>query len=157
MTGKRTDITGCWTLKSCYIEVVDTGERLYPYGENPVGTLIIHESGRMVAVFTPSARMIPTTETDKAKAFEQLVAYSGRYRLEGARFVTDVDVSWLPQWVGTAQGRKFALHDDLLDIISDPAPSPFFDGVLVQGKLTWAREAGQPDAPTNRQVATTAR
>jgi hypothetical protein len=39
------------------------------------------------------------------------------------------------------QGRNFVLHDGLLDIVSDPAPSPFFDGVLVTGKLTWAREA----------------
>ncbi len=141
MTGGRTGIAGCWTLKSSYIEVVDTGERLYPYGENPQGALVIHESGRMAVVFTPSARAIPTTEADKAKAFEQLVAYSGRYRLEGDRFVTDVDASWLPQWIGVPQGRNFVLHDGLLDIVSDPAPSPFFDGVLVTGKLTWAREA----------------
>jgi hypothetical protein len=128
-------------LKSAYLEVVDTGELLFPYGENPRGVLVLHESGRMAAVITPGAQAIPATEADKAKAFEQLVAYSGRYRLEGGRFVTDVDVSWAPQWVGLPQGRDFILRGDLLDVVSDPAPSPFFDGVLVTGKLTWAREA----------------
>jgi hypothetical protein len=128
-------------LKSAYLEVVGTGERLFPYGKNPRGVLILHESGRMAAVFTPGAQAIPTTDADKAKAFEQLVAYSGRYRLEGGRFVTDVDVSWTPQWVGLPQGRDFILRGDLLDVVSDPAPSPFFDGVLVTGKLTWTREA----------------
>lgn len=95
----------------------------------------------MAAVFTPAAQAIPLTEADKAKAFEQMVAYSGRYRLEGTRFVTDVDVSWAPQWVGTAQGRGFVLRGDTLEIVSDPAPSPFFDGVMVTGKLIWTREA----------------
>lgn len=137
----RVGLAGCWTLLSSYIEVVETGERLYPYGEHPRGVLILHESGRMAAVFTPGDQAIPVTEADKAKAFEQLVAYSGLYRLEGARFVTDVDVSWAPQWLGTAQGRAFVLRGDQLDIVSDPAPSPFFGGVLVTGKLTWAREA----------------
>jgi hypothetical protein len=141
VTEGHVGIAGCWTLKSCYFEVVNSGERLYPYGENPRGALIIHESGRMAAVITPRGQIIPATEADEAKAFEQLVAYSGRYRLEGARFVTDVDVSWLPQWVGGPQGRSFALHDDLLDVVSDPAPSPFAGGALAIGKLTWVREA----------------
>ena len=140
MTDGRAGIFGCWTLTSCYFEVIDTGKRLFPYGENPRGVLILDESGRMAAVITPREQAIPTTEADRAKAAEQMVAYSGRYRLEGAHFVTDVDVSWLPQWVGTAQVRKFALHDDQLDVVSDPMSLPLADGALVTGVLTWARE-----------------
>jgi hypothetical protein len=141
VTEGHVGIAGCWTLKSCYFEVVDSGERLFPYGENPRGVLVIHESGRMAAVITPRTQAIPTTEADRAKAFEQLVAYSGRYRSEGGRFVTDVDVSWLPQWVGMPQGRNFALRDDLLDVVSDTISLPLAGGALARGVLTWAREA----------------
>ena len=141
MTDDRAGVVGCWILTSCYFEVVDSGERLFPYGENPRGVLMLHASGRMAAVITPRADAMPATEADRAKAFEQLVAYSGRYRLEGARFVTDVDVSWLPQWVGMPQGRNFALHDDQLDVVSDPISLPFAGGALARGVLTWAREA----------------
>jgi len=141
MTDGRAGVVGCWTLTSCYFEVVDTGERLFPYGENPRGVLMLDASGRMAAVITPRADAIPATEADRAKAFERLVAYSGRYRLEGTRFVTDVDVSWLPQWVGMPQARNFALNDDHLDVISEPISLPFAGGALAKGVLTWAREA----------------
>jgi hypothetical protein len=141
MTEGHVNIAGCWTLKSCYLETVETKERLFPYGENPRGALIMHESGRMAAVITPRASKAPATDEDRAKAFGLLIAYSGRYRLEGSRFITDVDVSWLPQWLDTSQGRSFVVHDDCLDIVSDPAPSPLRGGALVIGVLTWAREA----------------
>jgi hypothetical protein len=70
-----------------------------------------------------------------------MIAYSGHYRLEGNRFVTDVDVSWLPAWVGTSQGRTFVLCENLLEITSDPTSSPLGGGVDVFAVLTWTREA----------------
>jgi hypothetical protein len=134
-------IAGCWILKSCHVERVDTGERMLPYGESPRGTLIMHESGRMAAVITPRDQVMPASDADTAKIYGQLIAYSGRYRLEGNRFVTDVDVSWLPAWVGTAQGRTFDLRQNVLEIVSDPTTSPLAGGAQIVAVLTWVREA----------------
>jgi hypothetical protein len=136
-----TGIAGSWILQSCYVQRVDTGERMLPYGENPRGVLIMHESGRMAAVITPRDQVMPASDADTAKLYGQLIAYSGRYRLEGNRYVTDVDVSWLTAWVGTAQGRTFVLRETLLDIVSDPTSSPLFGGAQIVAVLTWAREA----------------
>src|SRR5207249_6818262 len=36
-----------------------------------------------------------------------LVAYTGTYRLEGDEWITNVDVAWNPEWVGTEQKRFF--------------------------------------------------
>jgi hypothetical protein len=95
----------------------------------------------MAAVITPRNQITPVGEIDMAKVYGQMIAYSGQYRLEGNRFVTDVDVSWLPAWVGTSQGRTFVLRENLLEITSDPTPSPLGGGVDVFAVLIWTREA----------------
>ena len=92
----------------------------------------------MAAIITPSH------ESGDAPPRRKLLAYSGRYRIEPPnRFVTDVDIAWLPSWVGTPRGRNFSLRDGALDIVSDPAPVEFLDGAMAVGVLTWVRE----DAP----------
>ena len=141
MTQSGANIAGSWTLKSCYLQGVDNGERFHHFGENPCGALIMHEGGRMAAVITPRDQPAPVGEAEMAAAYNRMVAYSGRYRLEGNRFITDVDVSWLPNWVGTSQGRTFALNGDILEIVSDPAPSPRGDGAKIRAVLIWNREA----------------
>jgi hypothetical protein len=138
MSDEASEVTGVWVLRSAYLERTDTGERILPYGENPRGVLILHEGGRMAAIITPSDQ-----SGDKPPPRRKLLAYSGRYRIEpGGRFVTDVDIAWIPSWVGTPRGRSFALRDGELHIVSDPAPVEFLDGAMARGILTWAREDG---------------
>jgi Lipocalin-like domain len=130
--------TGVWILRSAYLTRVDTGEEILPYGENPRGVLILHEGGRMAAIITPSDQT-----ADQSPPRRKLLAYSGRYRIEnGDRFVTDVDIAWLPSWVGTPRGRTFSVRDGRLHIASDPAPVEFLDGAVASGTLTWVREDG---------------
>jgi Lipocalin-like domain len=69
----------------------------------------------------PEAAIItPSHQSDDAPPpRRKLLAYSGRYRIENDdRFVTDVDIAWMPNWVGTPRGRKFSLRDGLLHIAS---------------------------------------
>ena len=136
MGDEAVGLLGVWILRSAYLERADTGEKIAQYGENPRGVLILHEGGRMAAIITPSLQ-----PDDAAPPRRKLVAYSGRYRIEGAnRFVTDVDIAWLPTWVGTPRGRNFMLEDGELHIVADPAPVEFLDGAIAVGRLVWARE-----------------
>ena len=136
MGDEATGLMGVWLLRSAYLQRLDTGERISQYGENPRGVLILHEGGRMAAIITPSPQ-----SGDAPPPRRKLVAYSGRYRIEPSnRFVTDVDIAWLPGWVGTPRGRNFVLRDGALDIVADPAPVEFLDGALAVGHLTWVRE-----------------
>jgi hypothetical protein len=136
MGGEPAGLMGVWLLRSAYLQRVDTGEKIIQYGQNPRGVLILHEGGRMAAIITPSNQ-----SGDAPTPRRKLLAYSGRYRIEPPnRFVTDVDIAWLPSWVGTPRGRNFSLRDGALDIVSDAAPVEFLDGAMAIGVLTWVRE-----------------
>jgi hypothetical protein len=136
MGDEVTGLMGVWMLRSAYLERVDTGEKIIQYGDNPRGVLILHEGGRMAAIITPSDQT-----GDAPPPRRKLLAYSGHYRIEPPnRFVTDVDIAWIPSWVGTPRGRKFSLRDGELHIVSDAAPVEFLDGAMATGILTWVRE-----------------
>jgi Lipocalin-like domain len=136
MGDEANDLTGVWVLRSAHHERVDTGEKILTYGDKPRGVLILHEGGRMAAIITPSDQT-----AGGPPPVRKLLAYSGRYRIEnGRRFVTDVDVAWLPNWVGTSQGRNVKVQGDKLDIVSDPVPLEFLDGAMATGILSWVRE-----------------
>jgi hypothetical protein len=137
MADEAAGLTGVWILRLAYVQRVDTGEKIFQYGDNPRGVLILHEGGRMAAIITPSHQ-----SGDGPPPRRKLLAYSGRYRLEpGNRFVTDVDIAWIPSWIGTGQGRNFKLQEDKLDIVTDPMPIEFLDGAMGTGILSWVREA----------------
>jgi Lipocalin-like domain len=136
MGDEATGLMGVWLLRSAYLERVDTGEKIFQYGDSPRGVLILHDGGRMAAIITPSHQA-----GDAPPPRRKLLAYSGRYRIEPPnRFVTDVDIAWIPSWVGTPRGRIFEIRGGALDIVSDPAPVEFLDGAMASGVLTWVRE-----------------
>jgi hypothetical protein len=136
MVDQTNKLTGVWILRSAHLERVDTGEKIHTYGDDPRGVLILHEGGRMAAIITPSHQ-----SGDGPPPRRKILAYSGRYRIEpGNRFVTDVDIAWLPSWVGTPRARTFKLGDATLDIVADPAPIEFLDGAMAIGILSWVRE-----------------
>lgn len=89
---------------------------------------MLHERGRIAALITPSLQRDDPPPTPR-----QLVAYSGRYRIEPPKPL-------FPTWVGSAQGRDFSLKDGELHIVTDPRPVEFFDGAVGVGVLRWARE-----------------
>jgi Lipocalin-like domain len=136
------DIYGVWRLQSYYLENMETAERTEVFGPEPNGVLILFPEGRMAAIITPTEQRQPATEADEASAFRNLIAYSGLYRLEPPdRFVTTVDVAWFQPWIGSQQARRFALHDDTLDIVSDPHRLPLVPDALTIAVLSWVRES----------------
>lgn len=137
----QTGIHGVWRLKSYYLENLQTGERTDVFGPNPNGVLTFLPEGRMFALLTPGERKRPASEADEASAFRNLLAYSGRYRLEAPdRVVTTVDVSSLESWVASEQSRKFRLDGDTLDITIGPARMSLTGDAMVMNVLSWVRE-----------------
>jgi hypothetical protein len=135
------DITGVWHLTSYLLKNLATGESTNVFGANPSGILILLPEGRMAAIMTPSGQPPPLTDVNRARAFRELIAYSGRYRLEPPdRFVTTVDVAWFQPWLGTEQARSFNLDGETLNIVTDPSTTPLTGDAPVVGVLSWQRE-----------------
>jgi Lipocalin-like domain len=140
MSRDKPEVVGVWILRSCHLEVQETGQRFDPFGPNPRGVLIIHTDGRMATMTTPRDQQKPLTDVERAAAFQSLVAYSGKYRLDPPdRFVTTVDVAWFQPWIGTDQTRTYRISGDTLDIFTAPMRTPWTEGFAI-GVLSWVRE-----------------
>jgi len=79
-------------------------------------------------------------DADRAALHTSMLAYSGKYHVEGNDFVTTVDVSWNEEWNGTEQRRHFRLEGDKLFIESAPGPSILFPGKVDFRRIVWPRE-----------------
>ena len=126
------EIFGTWRLVSCEIEFLDSGEREELYGRNPVGRLILGADYTMMALLLH--------EDAGGTTGKQLMAYSGRFRIEYPRtFVTEVDMAWDKAWLGT-HPRYFDLEDDVLDVVTPPQTHPAHAGLMVRSYMRWRRE-----------------
>jgi hypothetical protein len=123
-------LVGLWQLVEAKREYVDTGEVVDMFGPNPTGYLMFAPGGRMMAVLTAANRV--------SVRDQQVTAYSGTYRVDGDSWVTDVDVSWEPAWLGTKQAREFVIEDGELHIRSMVLTHPNAKG-RYRGLLRWRR------------------
>jgi len=98
-------IVGTWKLVSVMYEDAQTKERTPVLGEHPRGYQIATPEGRWLALVTADGRPVPKTDEDRAKALRTMIAYSGRYRVEGDKVITKVEVAWNEAWVGGEQVR----------------------------------------------------
>jgi Lipocalin-like domain len=139
-TAKARRLVGTWRVVSAQFEYADTGECRDMYGPNPSGYLILTDNGRMMGMLTAADRAAPENEADRAGLFESMMAYSGKFRVEGDdEFITTVDLAWHPAWNRTEQTRFFKLDGDALSITSAQQTHPLFPGRLGRGVLVWRR------------------
>jgi hypothetical protein len=110
-------------------------------GEHPRGYQIATPEGRWLALVTADGRPVPKTDEDRAKALRSMIAYSGRYRVEGDKVITKVEVAWNEAWVGGEQVRFLRFEgDDVLHIESPPMPHPNVNDKVVRVIVTWTRD-----------------
>ena len=111
------------------------------FGTSPKGYLVLTPEGRSIVVTTAAGRKGGTDEAARAALHKSMIAYSGRYRVEGSDFITTVEVSWNEQWNGTEQRRHYSIEGDKLLIESAPAPSIIFPGKTDFRRIVWVRDS----------------
>jgi hypothetical protein len=131
-------LIGNWKLVSWQVIVNNEAQNLF--GQNPKGSLILTREGRAMAITTADNRKAGAGSTERAALHESMIAYTGKYRVEGSDFITTVDVSWNEVWNGTEQRRHFRIEGDKLFIESAPAPSLLFPGRTDFRRIVWERE-----------------
>ena len=109
-------VLGVWQLLTYLVEVKESGESFPPMGQKPMGYVIFTPEGRLSFTLSAEGRQPATTDQERAALLSSVIAYTGSYRLEGNRWITQVDVAWNPEWVGTEQTRYFQVEADRLTI-----------------------------------------
>jgi len=86
----RDKIVGTWKLVSVVYEDAQTKERTPVLGLHSKGYQIATPEGRWLALVTAEGRKVPQTDTERATALRTMISYTGRYRLENGRVLTQV-------------------------------------------------------------------
>lgn len=136
---RKNALVGTWKLVSWQV-IVENEAPQNVFGSNPKGYLILTREGRSIVVTTADNRKGGMGDSERAALHKSMLAYSGKYRIEGNDFITVVDVSWNEDWNGTEQRRHYRIEGDKLFIESAPAPSIVFPGKIDFRRIVWERE-----------------
>ena len=132
-------LVGAWKLVSWQV-IVENKPPQNVFGSHPKGFLVLTREGRSIVVTTAENRRAGMGNAERAALHKSMLAYSGRYRIEGNDFITVVDVSWNEEWNGTEQRRHFRIEGDKLFIETAPARSIVYPGKTDFRRIVWERE-----------------
>ena len=133
------DLVGTWKLVSRQV-ITENEPPQNVFGAHPKGFLVLKREGRSIVLTTAENRRAGMDDAARAALHKSMLAYSGRYRIEGHDFITTVEVSWNEEWNGTEQRRHFRIEGNKLFIESAPAPSILFPGKTDFRRIVWKRE-----------------
>jgi Lipocalin-like domain len=132
---------GSWRLISFQLKVVgEEGEPKDVFGANPIGRIIFSPEHRVVVFISRADRRPSTNESEAAALLASMTAYTGKFRLDGNKFITNVDGAWNEIYRGGEQVRYFELVGDTLTIRTPEQQSAILIGKRTVATLVWRRE-----------------
>jgi hypothetical protein len=132
---------GSWRLLSFKVQIV--GEDAEPrdfFGPSLFGRLVLTPAHTMAAFLSRPNRKPPTNDAEAASLQRSMTAYTGRFRIEGDKFITTVDGAWNEVFKSREQVRIFKLDGDTLTIRVPEQPSGLKPGKRNTSVLTFERE-----------------
>lgn len=133
-------VLGAWKLVSLEVEVQATSEKEPVMGRNPTGYVVFTPEKRVFFILTGEGRKPAKTDHERAALLNTLVAYTGTYRVEGDKWITNVEVAWNPEWIGTEQARSFTLEGERLQVLTPWRVMPnWADKGMTRTILTFVR------------------
>ena len=96
-------LVGSWKLTGWTVRVVGETEDKEPFGPNPKGRLVITPQGYWIVIITGANRHAAKTPEDKQTLFDSVLAYSGKYTVEGNKITVRVDMSDNEVFTGPSQ------------------------------------------------------
>jgi hypothetical protein len=158
MSAQQSTLVGTWRLVSSRSVVWGDGDTEVFHTVQPKGYLIVTPWGRMMTVSVAcdgDRTKKPTSGVDLSELWKTMMAYTGKYRVEGDSIVTTVDVAWNEAWTGTVQRRFYKLEGDKLTIDTEALPigSGRRAKAMYSCRVVWEREgaavaAAESPAPT---------
>ena len=137
----RAPHVGTWKVISL-ITKFEAGDTVEFFGPNPKGRLVLTSDNYWSIILTRANRSQAKTVEEKAALLDSMLAYSGKYTIDGDRITTRVDMSWNEIYTGQLQNqtRFFSVEGDKLTIRTGQIPSALRPGQKAEGILTLERE-----------------
>ena len=142
-------LAGTWRLVDWTFSV-DGSRPIRPWGGDQRGLLVYADDGYMaVTLMSPDRPDAPTATLSSAPASVRATAaagylsYSGTYSFDGDDVLHHIEVSLLPNWVGTTERRHVSwdsVDGDLRLVLSTP-PATTDGGRTAVNRLVWRRAA----------------
>jgi Lipocalin-like domain len=132
---------GAWRLVSFQLAVV--GEEGAPkdvFGPQPFGRIIFSPESSVIVFISRADRRPPSNDAEAAALLSSMTAYTGKFRLEGNKFITQVDGAWNEVYKGGEQTRYFELSGNKLTIRTPEQQSGILIGKRTIATLVWQRE-----------------
>lgn len=111
-------LNGRWLIVS-WEQLYADGRVERPMGEHLEGFIDYSSQGDMVCMISRQERARFVTggqwnaaDEEKARAYESMLSYAGRFRVEGQTIVHMVDMSLFPNWKGGEQKREIQFQPD---------------------------------------------
>ena len=133
-------LLGVWRLTSCRARLSGEAAPRDLFGADPFGYIIFTPERRMMAFISRQDRRPPADEAEAAALLRSMLAYTGRFRVEGDRVVVSVDGAWSEVYKAEEQVRYFTVEGDVLTIRTPEQPSGVAPGRTVVSTLTFVRE-----------------
>jgi len=114
-----TSLVGVWELVSIDMEFRDDGNRRPAWLSIPSAYLMFTPLGRVLSMLTRPSRAQGGAEREGEALFRSTFAYSGRYRLEAERWVTNVDRTWTDTWTDDVQAHTYRREGDRLTVLTE--------------------------------------
>jgi hypothetical protein len=134
---EQAPLLGWWELVSCEVEFQTSGRRAPMYETPTNGFLVFAPEGRVMTVVETLRLPEPAPDPERAHG----MAYTGRYRVAGDRWLTEVDAACNVGWRGAIQERWFRIESDRLHVRSAWCVSPPHGGATIRVWLVWKRPA----------------
>ena len=122
-------VVGMWRVVSVETQELASGKIARPFGDRPTGTFVFSPGGRMLGMQYATDRKAPATS---------MSAYSGTYRVEGAKLIITIEDSSIQSWNGTKRVINFETDGKRLIGTSEPFRS-LITGQDVVAVITWER------------------
>ena len=128
---------GTYKLMSFDIEIEGVKTIEY-FGKSPQGYIVLTKS-LFISVLSAEGRKAGRTQEEKAALLDTIIAYTGPYRIEGRKFIVDVESSWNQAWSGKTQSRTWVVDGSRLTLVTDPAPYSRDPSKTATAKLTFEK------------------
>jgi hypothetical protein len=134
-------LIGTWKLTAWTVRIVGETEDKEPFGPNPTGRLVITPDGYWIVIITAANRHPANTAEEKLALFDSVLAYSGKYTIEGDKIIIRVDISGNEVFTGPnqVQTRSFKLDGDKLIVRTPEIISAALPGKKIVGANIFER------------------